>query len=166
MNALHVVTTVISLLHPHPPIDAHQAYCLAKNIYWEAHEEHISVSDRIKVANTTLVRAEQSGKPICSVVYAVNPGQYRHQFSWLDGGEPDLNKTIHSSKAEMTAFELAAQIAVLKLAGDDLGDNSKPDGFYSPQRVKSIPAWMKEKTVVSSSKDFIFVATIKGDETN
>lgn len=156
MKALHIVYAALSLLNPHHTINPKYAMCLAQNIYWEA--RNASTRDKILVANTAISTARKRGVSVCAEVYT--PGRYQWTGTgW--GGNRNLEREIKKNRNELEAFTFATQIAVLKLSGDDLGIAVEPDNFFSPHVLRKHglqnPAWAKDKIVVASSNDFIFV---------
>lgn len=140
---LVIVATLASYTSGHK-VDRGEALCLAKNIYHEARSEPIM--DQVRVSAVTIQTAEKRGTTVCEEVYR----PYRYSWTLQD------KKVDTSNKIEAEAWKQAVDIAVLMLAGDDLGhDVHGATHFYTPSLV--YPDWAKGKIEVARGRDFVFM---------
>jgi spore germination cell wall hydrolase CwlJ-like protein len=102
-------------------IDLEEAFCLAKNVYYESRGE--PVAGQFAVAHTTLQRVDSKRYPdtICDVVRQVKKvdNGYVCQFSWYCDDIPNEIKLYRGNKEivqEVSAFETAAVIALMTMA--------------------------------------------------
>jgi len=118
----------------------HSLLTLAKNVYFEARGENLI--GQTAVAFVTLNRVESRKWPdsIDEVVYQP------YQFSWTKAA-PVVT--------DFEAFELAARIALLTLAGCLDDPTGGADHYYAPERAAT-PAWARRFTKVARIDGHVF----------
>ena len=135
-------------------IDPDQAYCLAKNIFYEAKSE--SIQGQFAVASVTLNRANDPRFPdtVCEVVQQSAVSRVSKQvvcaFSWYCDNDkkgkeiPVRNNDGSINQAVVDQFQVASIVAITILAGN-VSDNTKgATHFHNP--FTSNPAWRYEMT--------------------
>lgn len=144
-------------------IDPEEAYCLAKNVYYESKGEDIR--GQFAVASVTVNRAKDPRYPntICEVVKqsAVIKGTNRVvcAFSWYCEGnkKKDLllrNKDGTINQAAVEQFQVASIVAIKVLSGKVADNTGGATHFYNPSVAQ--PAWRDQlkKTVRLGNHDF------------
>jgi spore germination cell wall hydrolase CwlJ-like protein len=145
-------------------IDPEQAYCLAKNIYYEARNEDIR--GQFAVASVTLNRVNDSRFPttVCEVVKQTTIHRISKrlvcQFSWYcendkKGKEiPVKNKDGTVNQAVVDQFQVASIVAITVLGGNVEDNTHGATHFHNP--FVSQPAWRHElkKTMRVGNHDF------------
>lgn len=145
-------------------IDLEQAYCLAKNVYYEAGNEDIQ--GQFAVASVTLNRANDSRFPttVCEVVKQTTISNVSKkivcQFSWYCEADkrgkdiPVRNKDGTINQAVVDKFQVASIVAITALAGEVPDASGGATHFHNPNVVK--PAWSRtlKKTKRVGNHDF------------
>lgn len=139
-------------------IDTEQAYCLAKNIYYESRNEDIR--GQIAVASVTLNRSRDPRFPktICEVVKFSLPNKITKQpvcaFSWYCEADKKENAIIIKNDRMKEQFETASKIAIEIIAGSIKDNTDGSTHFHNPYTSK--PAWRFEmkKTVSIGNHTF------------
>ena len=129
------------------------AYCLAKNIYFEARNQDIN--GQIAVGNVTLNRVKDKRYPnsICEVVYqskvdaSGNPLRNKCQFSWYCDGKAD------TMKKDKQSMELSYFLAE-NLINGRIADITQGSTHYHTRSVK--PYWRSSVTKITTIDDHIF----------
>ena len=154
-------------------IDTEQAYCLAKNIYYEARSE--SVQGQYAVAHVTLNRANDSRFPstICDVVKQTSIDRESKkvtcQFSWYcenDRKGKDIlvkNKDGSINQKIADQFQTASAIAIAVLNGDVKDNTNGATHFHNPNVAQ--PDWTTRlrKTKSIGNHDFYKLPSRKTD---
>jgi spore germination cell wall hydrolase CwlJ-like protein len=133
-------------------IDPEQAYCLAKNIYYEAGNEDIR--GQFAVASVTLNRVKDSQFPntVCNVVkYSIKTKNNKAicAFSWYCTNErkgkdvPIINKNGTINQTVVDQFQIASVIAISVL-GSKVADNTYGATFFHNASVH--PSWVNTLT--------------------
>lgn len=152
-----ILATIAMLGTGQADLNRQEALCLTKAIFWEARHTNVDVLDQIRVANTVEFTARQRGTTICEEVE--RPSRY----SWRNSGDPDVDALITDDVIEQQAWKDMAQIAVLKLSGEDFGMTDEPDHFYSPVTLRAqgldAPSWAEGMSVISKNDNFVFLAS-------
>lgn len=144
-------------------IDPEEAYCLAKNVYYESKGEDIQ--GQFAVASVTLNRVNDPRFPdtVCEVVKqsAVLKGSGRKvcAFSWYCEGNKrkDLqlrNRDGTINQAAVEQFQVASIVAIKVLSGRVNDNTNGATHFYNPALAQ--PAWANQlkKTVRFGNHDF------------
>lgn len=145
-------------------VDPDQAYCLAKNIYYESRNEDIR--GQFAVASVTLNRANDPRFPdtICEVVKQTSISKISKnlvcQFSWYCDNDkkgkeiPVNNKDGTINQQVVDQFQVASVIAITVLSGDVKDNTNGATHFYNPNIAQ--PAWRTElkKTTRIGNHDF------------
>lgn len=145
-------------------INIDEAYCLAKNVYYESKGEDIQ--GQYAVAAVTINRANDPRYPstICDVVKQVTVSNITKkivcQFSWYcepDKKDKDIsfrNKDGSINQVAVDQFQIASIVAITAMSGD-INDNTKgATHFHNP--FTSNPPWRHtlRKTMRSGNHDF------------
>lgn len=145
-------------------VDLEQAYCLAKNIYYEAKGEDIR--GQFAVASVTLNRVNDSRFPttVCEVVKQTTISNVSKklvcQFSWYceadkKGKEiPVRNKDGSINQHVVDQFQVASIVAITALSGTVEDNTNGATHFHNP--YTSNPAWRHslKKTMRVGNHDF------------
>ncbi|WP_158044475.1 cell wall hydrolase [Skermanella pratensis] len=137
---LTVIQMISAIASWHPQaaeIDRNDALCLARNIYFEARGE--SSRGQYAVAAVTLNRVREKRWPdgICGVVYQSK------QFSWTIS-RPMSRPTVIGDR---TAWQRAAEIAVLSLVGLAPDHSRGATHYVAPKRLRRMPVWTASMAV-------------------
>lgn len=144
-------------------IDLNEAYCLAKNVYYEARNE--SLQGQFAVASVTMNRVSDPRYPdtVCEVVEQKTVSRVTKkkvcQFSWFCepdkiGKEVPVTKSGEINQAAIDQFQVASMVALTVLSGS-VEDNTKgATHFHNP--YTSFPAWRHElkRTMRVGNHDF------------
>lgn len=145
-------------------VDLDQAYCLAKNIYYESKSEDIK--GQFAVASVTMNRVNDPRYPstVCEVVKQVTISNTTKksvcQFSWYcEKGKrgrdiPIKNKDGSVNQLVIDQFQVASIVAITVLSSS-VDDNTKgATHFHNP--FTSFPPWRHElkKTMRVGNHDF------------
>lgn len=135
-------------------VDINQAYCLAKNVYYESRSEDIK--GQFAVASVTINRVNDERWPdtVCGVVRQITISNKSKKkvcaFSWYcekDKGGKDiaiLRKDGTINQRVVDQFQVATMVAITTLAGS-VDDNTRgATHFHNP--FTSDPAWRFELT--------------------
>lgn len=145
-------------------VDLEQAYCLAKNIYYEAGGEDIQ--GQFAVASVTLNRANDSRFPttVCEVVKQTTISSVSKkivcQFSWYCEADkkgkdiPVRNKDGSINQAVVDKFQVASIVAITALNGNIPDSTGGATHFHNPNVAN--PPWTKtlRKTRRVGNHDF------------
>lgn len=145
-------------------IDQQEAYCLAKNVYYEARNEDIR--GQFAVASATLNRVNNSQFPnsVCGVVKQTAKLRVTNKlvcaFSWYcendkKGKEiPVKNKDGTINQSVVDQFQAACLVAISVLSGAVKDNTGGATHFHNP--FISDPAWAYElkKTVSLGNHNF------------
>ena len=145
-------------------IDPNEAYCLAKNVYYEARGENIQ--GQFAVAAVTLNRVKDPRYPdtICEVVKQVAVAKDKKRiscaFSWYchsdkKDKEVDLRKRDGSiDQIAVDKFQVATFVAIATLSGAVKDNTRGATHFHNPEQ--SDPSWKYtlRKTVSLGNHDF------------
>lgn len=145
-------------------IDIDEAYCLAKNIYYESSGE--GLQGQFAVAAVTLNRVEDPRYPstICGVVKQVTITNITKkavcQFSWYcEPGKRDKDIPIRKKDGSINQlvvdkFQIASMVAIAAMYGEVPDISKGATHFYNPKIVS--PAWASElrKTRRIGNHDF------------
>lgn len=150
-------------------VDLEQAYCLAKNVYFESKSEDIR--GQFAVAAVTLNRVNDPRYPttVCEVVKQKTIHNVSKktvcQFSWYcdrDKKEiPLKNKDGSVNQQAVDQFQVASIVAITALAGDIEDNTNGATHFHNP--FTSQPAWRHElrKTMRVGNHDFYRLPPVK-----
>ena len=124
-----------------------EAYCLAKNIYFEAGNQPLA--GRIAVGQVTINRKNHGMFPhtICEVVYQGGETRHRCQFSWYCDGKSDVPT---DSETWMESIILAFRL----LNFDDM-DITEGSLWYHANYIDK-PYWSDELTPTVVINNHIF----------
>ena len=124
-----------------------EAYCLAKNIYFEAGNQPLA--GRIAVGQVTINRRNHGMFPhtICEVVYQGGETRHRCQFSWYCDGKSDVPT---DSETWMESIILAFRL----LNFDDM-DITEGSLWYHANYIDK-PYWSDELTPTVVINNHIF----------
>lgn len=118
------------------------AQCLSLAIYKEARGE--KYNGQVGVANVVLNRAEDSGKSICSVVFA------KGQFTWAKNWKP----------AKLTKKQEVGRFSSLAKQMLENRKNLRSEEFaathFHARNLKRKPIWARRMVVVAVSGNHIF----------
>lgn len=145
-------------------VDLEQAYCLAKNVYYEARNEDIR--GQFAVASVTLNRVRDARYPttVCDVVKQTTISNISKrlvcQFSWYceadkKGKEiPVRNKDGSINQQVVDQFQVASIVAIQTLSGQIEDNTNGATHFHNPFTSK--PAWSHtlKKTMRVGNHDF------------
>jgi spore germination cell wall hydrolase CwlJ-like protein len=145
-------------------VDPEQAFCLAKNIYYESRNEDIK--GQFAVAAVTLNRVEDTRYPntVCGVVKQINISNRTRRpvcmFSWYcennkKGKElPFRNKDGSINQQVVDQFQVASIVAITSLAGEIEDNTQGATHFHNP--FTSFPDWRHrmKKTMRVGNHDF------------
>ncbi len=145
-------------------VDVEQAYCLAKNVYYESRNEDIR--GQFAVASVTLNRVKDSRYPttVCDVVKQTTISNISRrlvcQFSWYceadkKGKEiPVRNKDGTINQHVVDQFQVASLVAIQVLSGQAEDNTNGATHFHNPFTSK--PAWRftLKKTMRVGNHDF------------
>ena len=145
-------------------IDIEQAYCLAKNIYYESKGEDLQ--GQFAVAAVTLNRVKDSRYPttICKVVKQATVSNITKrvvcQFSWYcepGKGNKDINFKNKDGSVNQTLvnkFQIASMVAITTMSGNVPDPSLGATHFHNPNIVS--PMWSKtlKKTRRIGNHDF------------
>lgn len=144
-------------------VDIDQAYCLAKNVYFESKGEDIQ--GQFAVASVTLNRAADPRYPstVCDVVKQITVSNKTKkrvcQFSWYC--EPGKRNEIALQRKDgsvdqraVDQFQVASMVAIKTLAGAVPDNTRGSTHFHNP--YISFPAWRHQlkKTMRVGNHDF------------
>ncbi len=151
-------------------IDIEHAYCLAKNVYYEAGGEDIQ--GQFAVASVTLNRTNDSRFPstVCDVVKQTTTVVGKRlvcQFSWYCEADkkgkdiPVKNKDGSVNQAVVDRFHVASMVAIRALVGDSPDPTHGATHFHNPST--SSPAWARtlKRTVRVGNHDFYRLPSVK-----
>lgn len=152
-------------------VDLEQAYCLAKNIYYEARNEDIR--GQFAVASVTLNRANDPRFPttVCEVVKQTTISNVSKrivcQFSWYceadkKGKEiPVKNRDGTINQQVVDQFQVASIVAITALGGNVVDNTNGATHFHNP--FTSSPAWKHtlRKTMRVGNHDFYKLPPVK-----
>lgn len=145
-------------------VDPEQAYCLAKNIYYEARNEDIR--GQFAVASVTINRANDPRFPstICEVVKQTTIHKISKrlvcQFSWYCDNDkkgkeiPVKNNDGTINQQVVDQFQVASIVAITILGGEVEDNTNGATHFHNPNI--SQPAWRNElkKTMTIGNHSF------------
>lgn len=152
-------------------IDPEQAYCLAKNIFYEARSE--SIQGQFAVASVTLNRANDPRFPgtVCEVVKQSTFSRISNsivcQFSWYCDADkkgkeiPVRNKDGSVNQAVVDQFRVASIVAITVLGGNAEDNTHGATHFHNP--FTSSPSWRNQlrKTIRVGNHDFYKLPPVK-----
>lgn len=152
-------------------IDLEEAYCLAKNVYYESSGEDIQ--GQFAVASVTLNRVKDSRYPttICEVVKQTTISNVTKrvvcQFSWYcenDKKGKDItfrNKDGSINQVLVDKFQVASVVALTTMAGEVPDVSKGATHFHNPNIV--VPPWAKtlRKTKRIGNHDFYTLPPVK-----
>lgn len=152
-------------------IDVEQAYCLAKNVYYESKGEDIK--GQFAVATVTLNRVKDSRYPttICEVVKQRTVHRVTKrlvcQFSWYcekGKGDRDIsfrNKDGTINQVLVDKFQIASIVAITSMVGEVPDVTRGATHFHNPDIV--VPAWARtlRKTGSIGNHDFYALPPVK-----
>lgn len=145
-------------------IDIEQAYCLAKNIYYESRNEDLR--GQYAVASVTLNRVNDPRYPdtVCGVVKQITIARATKkavcQFSWYCENDkkgkdlPFRNKDGTINQRVVDQFQVASIVALTVMSGDIEDNTNGATHFHNP--YTSFPPWRHElrKTMRVGNHDF------------
>lgn len=145
-------------------IDPDQAYCLAKNVFYEAKSE--SIQGQFAVASVTLNRANDPRFPdtVCEVVQQSAVSRVSKQvvcaFSWYCDSDkkgkeiPVRNRDGSVNQAVVDQFKSASIVAITVLGGNFKDNTHGATHFHNPRY--SQPSWASElrRTLRLGNHDF------------
>ena len=132
-------------------INMDEAYCLAKNVYYEARSEDIQ--GQFAVASVTLNRVNDPRFPktVCGVVKEHFISKVTHQavcaFSWFCQDKLVDKEILLSDRRgvidqhRVDQFQVAAMVAILALTGNTVDNTHGSTNFYNPSIAH--PAWSR-----------------------
>lgn len=130
-------------------VDLEQAYCLAKNVYYESRNEDIR--GQFAVASVTLNRAKDARFPttVCEVVKQATISNISKklvcQFSWYCEADkkgveiPVSNKDGTINQHVVDQFQIASIVAIQAMSGHTEDNTDGATHFHNPFTSK--PAW-------------------------
>ena len=157
-------TTMFGINIDTAKVDIEQAYCLAKNIYYESKGEDIR--GQFAVASVTLNRVNDPRYPdtVCEVVKQVtilrNTNKAVCQFSWYCENDkkgkdiPIVDRKGNINQNVVDQFQVASMVAISVLGGDVADNTNGATHFHNP--YVSSPAWTStlRRTMRVGNHDF------------
>jgi len=136
-TVIQMISAVASWHPEAASIDRQDALCLTRNIYFEARGE--GRMGQYAVAAVTLNRVRENRWPggACAVVYQ------NRQFSWTISRPQWRQVTIDDPKA----WQRAAEVAVLSLAGLAPDYSRGATHYVAPKRLRQLPVWTAAMSV-------------------
>jgi spore germination cell wall hydrolase CwlJ-like protein len=130
-------------------IDENEAYCLAKNIYFEARGEGIQGQKAVALVTMNRVNSERYPDTICGVVEQSAKLKYSDKvvcaFSWVCSDYnkvPVIKKNGTENERVIREFETAAKIAVQAMQGELRDITKGATHFFNPEKAQ--PKWAED----------------------
>jgi spore germination cell wall hydrolase CwlJ-like protein len=145
-------------------VNIDEAYCLAKNVYYESKSE--SIRGQFAVASVTVNRTQDPRFPdtVCEVVHYSSVSRISKklvcQFSWYCEREkrgkniPVTNKDGTVNQVVVDQFQVASMVAITVLSGQVDDNTNGATHFHNPNI--SFPDWRHEmkRTLREGNHDF------------